>query len=46
MDSLIDKGQLEEATALSDRLSQRDLASKVATAFDCQEYAKKKKVMC
>lgn len=44
MDSLIEKGQLEEAAALSDKLTQRDFASKVAIAFDCQEYAKQKKV--
>ena len=29
---------------MSERLSQRDFASKVATAFDCHDYVKRKKV--
>lgn len=29
---------------MSERLSQREFASKVATAFDCHDYVKRKKV--
>ena len=29
---------------MSERLSQREFASKVATAFDCNDYVKRKKV--
>ncbi len=31
---------------MSERLSQREFASKVATAFDCRDYVKRKKVGC
>lgn len=44
MDLAIERGQFDEAVQMSEKLSQREFASKVATAFDCQEFVKKKKV--
>ena len=44
MELAIEEGQFEEAVTMSERLSQREFASKLATAFDCHDYIKKKKV--
>lgn len=44
LDRAVAEGEFEEATRLSDRLAQRELASKVATAFDCHHYVEKTKV--
>lgn len=44
MDLAIEHGQFDEAVAMSEKLSQREFASKLATAFDCQDYVKRKKV--
>lgn len=40
MDAAVEKGELEEAAAISDQMASRELATKVATAFDCLEYVK------
>lgn len=44
LDLAIEEGQFEAAVDMSERLSQRDFASKLATAFDCHDYIKRKKV--
>lgn len=44
MDLAIEKGRLEEAVEMSEKLSQREFASKLATAFDCRDYVKRKTV--
>lgn len=44
LDKAVSEGEFEEAATLSDRLAQRDLATKVATAFDCYRYMQKSKV--
>ena len=44
MDLAIEQGRFNEAVSKSEQLSQREFASKVATAFDCQDFVKKKKV--
>ena len=46
MDLAIEHGQLDEAVMMSEKLSQREFASKLATAFDCQDFVKRKKVIC
>lgn len=44
MDKLIEEGQFKEAASISDKLAQREFATKVSKAFDCLEYSKRKKV--
>ena len=44
MDLAIEQGRFNEAVSKSEQLSQREFASKVATAFDCQDFVKKRKV--
>lgn len=41
----MDRRELEQAVAISDSMATRELASKIATAFDCVEYVKKQKVI-
>lgn len=45
MDLAIEQGQFDEAVMMSEKLSQREFASKLATAFDCQEFVKQQKVL-
>ena len=45
MDLAIEQGQFDEAVMMSEKLSQREFASKLATAFDCQDFVKRKKVL-
>ncbi len=40
----VERGKLEEAATISDEIANRKFATKIATAFDCVEYVKKKKV--
>lgn len=44
LDKAVSEGEFNEAVKLSDRLAQRDLATKVATAFDCYHYVQNSKV--
>ena len=46
MDLAIEQGQFDKAVMMSKRLSEREFASKLATAFDCQDFVKRKKVQC
>ena len=39
MDEQIERGHYEAAATISDKLSQREFATKVATAFNCLEYS-------
>lgn len=43
LDKAVSEGEFNEAVKLSDRLAQRDLATKVATAFDCYHYVQNSK---
>ena len=45
MDLAIEQGQFEHAVMMSEKLSQREFASKLAAAFDCQDFVKRKKVL-
>lgn len=44
LDAAVERGDLEQAVLLSDDMANREFASQIATAFDCVEYAKKRKV--
>ena len=44
LDETVEKGDLEKASAISDHLASRELACRVATAFDCVDYVKRCKV--
>lgn len=44
MDLAIEQGRLDEAVAMNEKLTQREFASKVATAFDCHDYVQRKTV--
>ena len=40
----MERGDLDKAASISDKIANRELACKVATAFDCVEYTKRCKV--
>ena len=44
LDRAVQKGELDRAAALSDAMATRELACKVATAFDCVDYDKRRRV--
>jgi hypothetical protein len=44
MGECIERGEFEEAVEMSEKIAQREFSSKVATAFECRDYIKRKKV--
>lgn len=44
LDVAVETGDLDKAATISDNIATREFASKIATAFDCVDYVKRKKV--